>query len=223
MDRRADRGENPPLDNTQIAVVTVPESGTLTVRFLGPILGILTHWFGGRSVACNGEGTCDPKYHKCRTTWKGYVAVEYVAATRPPTMRPAVLEVTENLYEYIGTDNPRGQVWQLLRAKCGKGRVECRGHRLIEYDRTPCRTDVRVEPAVQRLYRSLEVAFGQVPPFGSRQVLGCSPVPAELIPSPSATAKETAEDAARAVQMLRAERAKQKQDPAANANGNGKH
>jgi hypothetical protein len=166
------RGAGPPEhDPVNIQIVTVPDSGTLTVRFLGSVTGIWTHWRGKSSVACSGEKLCKAEWHRERTIWKGYAAVEWLKAASQPTWIPAVLEVTEGLMEYLQAECLRGQKWRLCRAAVGGRRSECRGTLTGECSKALLRADIDVELAVKRLYRSLWVEFGKDPPFGARQRL----------------------------------------------------
>jgi hypothetical protein len=205
--------EDPSTDGIPIVIVTVPLTGVLTVRFLGEVTGVWTHWHAGRSVACTGEETCDPRRHREKTVWKGYAPVEWLRAGKPPTWVPAVLEVTEGLQEYLTSENPRGEVWQLLRAKVNASRVECRGQCVRHDDPRSLRNDVRVEPAVKRLYRSLFVAFGMLPPFGAKQRLAptivTNPTALERTPSSSdqdvLSAEQVRQRLAKAREALKAE------------------
>lgn len=174
MPSQHDRGSGPSQESVKIAILTVPDSGQVVVRFCGPVIGIWTHWRQGRSVACVGPGECPPVIHRERTLWKGYAAVEELLMARPRKWRPAVLEVTEGLNEYLTSENPRGEVWQLQRAAVREKRAECRGVLIRNDDPRELRVDIDVETAVKRLYRCLFIAFGMDPPFGQRQVLEIS-------------------------------------------------
>jgi hypothetical protein len=178
MQERNGRADDPSGDRQEVAILTVPEKGKIAVTFLGPIHGIITHWQRNRSVACPGEDLCDGKLHRERKVWKGYAAAEWISPANQKMWTPTVIEVTENLYEYIGTGPVRGQVWRLWRAVVRNRNVEVRGQLCHGRPVAGLRTDIDVFAAVRRLYRTLEIAFDVPPPFGARQRLlpmACDP------------------------------------------------
>lgn len=209
--------DSAPGEKVQIQIVKVPTAGILTVRFLGPILGTLTHWVG-YSVACLGEH-CPPKAHNSRQIWKGYAAVEWVKFATRAVWVPAVLEITENLYWQLGSDNPRGETWQLTRASVAQKRAECRGKFLQRVEPRTLRCDVEVEPAVFRLYRTRAVVFGAEPPFGDRQQLDARPVAQDLaaVLQPARAEPERPATAEQKEEIRRLARG----EPLPNGNGNG--
>lgn len=187
----------PSADGADIRILAVPQHGKLLVRFLGPILGIHTHWARNRAFACIGEDECPTPIHKERVIWKGYAAAEWIAAANQKGWTPCVLEVTENLYHQIGPENHRGETWRLFRHSRTKNKAEVRGTLVRRQDCRGLRTDVDVQKAVRRLYRELRIAFGLDPLFGGPQRLLEFPVEADdLPPVPQQERVQTPEEVA---------------------------
>jgi len=91
---------------------------SLTVRFLSDYSGILVHWHGGRTVACQGPA-CNAAAHKKEVFWKGYAAVQLWVSVGE-VWRAAALEVTEGLSRDLPDEGLRGQLWTIRRARSQK-------------------------------------------------------------------------------------------------------
>jgi len=104
------REENPSV--RPVRVVSVPIEIPLVVRFLGPVMGLETHWKSSRTIPCPGVDTCPPALHRLGTIWRGYSAAESWDDAAH-VWRPSVLEVTECLEETLRGRDLRGEVWAL--------------------------------------------------------------------------------------------------------------
>lgn len=171
-------GRSVPPPEQQVELLSVPKQGTVTVRFLGPCVGILTHWparrHNGRAtppIACGGPLACPNVVHRLSTCWKGYAPCE---AWREEPMRrwfPFVLEITERLWELLHKETLRGQQWELFRVANERGNVEVSGRCLDLLDPRTLRTDVQIEPVVCRVYRTTQIEWGVQPVMPPRQFL----------------------------------------------------
>lgn len=98
-----------------VRILSVHHDQPVAVRFLGPLLGLNTHWHSGRSIPCPGPADCPASIHRTRTVYKAYAPVEsWDGACK--VWRPSVLEATEHLEETLRGRQLRGQVWILSRA-----------------------------------------------------------------------------------------------------------
>lgn len=106
--------------SSPVQVLSVPVNLPVCVRFLGPVLGLDTHWRSGRTIPCPGPDECPVSLHRTALIWKGYGPVEaWESSCRH--WRSFVLEVTESLEEDLRGRDLRGEVWQLHRMqKSGK-------------------------------------------------------------------------------------------------------
>lgn len=157
-------------DQVRLAVLTVPRTGVVVVRFLGELRSMWTHFKNGHSHACKGEEFCG-QMHREKVFWKAYAPIEYRSASLKNAWVPAVLEVTEGLSQFLSSENPRGEVWQLARERVSDKRSECRGRLIRTDDPRQLRRDVTIEAVVSRLYRCNQIAWDMPKPFGDRQWL----------------------------------------------------
>jgi hypothetical protein len=137
-----------------VRLVAVPLVGSITVRFLGPCVGILTHGKFKKAVACPGEEHCPATTHRSQTIWKGYSPVEVWEELPIRLWIPAVLEITEHLWESMHAVKLRGTVWVMNRVCEGKRDRIAEGLMVDKIDPATLRTDVLVEPVVCRVWRS---------------------------------------------------------------------
>lgn len=184
MTDHAVSGHVPPPTGTSSAVrvYSVPPSQTVYVRFLADYVGVLTHRKGNRPYACAGKGSCPGPLHSSGTTWKGYAPCEVWATFPDQRWHPIVLEITERLAECLPDDNIRGQVWELTRIDLGRNRSEVVGLLNDIHDAGELRKDVRIEPAVCRIYHTTDILWGVAPPLPPRLILAPSEGKPPLIP-----------------------------------------
>jgi len=159
--RSADR----PSSHVPLDVITVPDDTVLYVRFLGPWDGILTHYGKRRPIACPGPDECDKPTHRGKGIWRGYAPVEYYRDRPYEDWCAAVLQISERLVECLGTDELRGQVWELSRVIGRYGKKECTGTRMEDVDPEGLRLDVSIYEVVERMYRPVEPLWGVKPYF----------------------------------------------------------
>lgn len=156
----------------------VPHQGVMTVRFLGEIQGMLTHYvFGrpkGRSVACKGE-ECEKTVHKLRTIWKGYAPIE-IARMQQRDWYPGVLEITSALGQELAGRKLAGEIWALER-RIGDFKHPEETGVFIRVER-PAPIDARqwVETVCFRLYGVKEIQWGAKDPLPSRVRLQTRPL-----------------------------------------------
>lgn len=167
-----------------VRVLSIPAGIPMCVRFLGPVLGLDTHWKAGRSIPCPGWEDCPSGIHKLGIIWRGYAAAE---AWDPGKRhwKPFVLEVTEALEERLRDRDLRGETWAIHRTE-EKGRsspvvgVFC--------ERLPAeelRQAFDIEPVLRRLFHCSALKLGTRNPLPAKVLLepvaGKAPtLPAEL-------------------------------------------
>lgn len=172
------RGPTP----SAVSVLSVMPRIPVTVRFLGGILGLLTHWSGRRSIPCPGEAHCPPALHRGRAVWKGYAAVE---EWRPlaSVWIPAVLEVTEALEEQLHGRELRGETWLLDRADTGKKPGRVSGVLCGQSATEELRAAFPIDQVLRRFYHTDALQLGVVNPLPPRLFLTPSKDPAPLLPA----------------------------------------
>jgi len=158
--------------NSSVQVLSVPDNLPIIVRFLGPVLGLETHWRSGRSIPCPGPGDCPSTIHRTGTIWKGYAPVE---AWEPANRhwRSWVLEVTESLEEQLRGRDLRGEVWILSRIrKHGKADPinAVYSERFPEEKLSKC---FEIHPVLIRLFHVSELRLG-----------ACNPLPPKVMIEP---------------------------------------
>lgn len=174
----ARRRPDPQRAPIPVEIQPVPKTGHITVLFLGPYLGMLTHWQGGRGRACPGLSTCPPTIHRCTSVWKGYAPVEIWRPAPHGDWAPGVFEVTERAAELLDQAGELpGQVWKFYRVLGRYSHVEIAGAQLETRDVAGLRADVRVEPVVERLYRTNQILWGVARLFEPRPMLLASASP----------------------------------------------
>lgn len=182
MSKNRHRRESaPPGQPVTVELVPTPSDRAITVRFLGAILGMLTHWTGkDGSKACPGWERCPTADHRKKTVWKGYAPVEYF---RPPPFQdwcPAVFEVTERMEEILRGRELRGESWSFIRRPGRHGNQEVASQFLESMNPAALRPEFPVEPVLFRVYRVLEIALGVANPLPPRLIL--EPTPAGAVP-----------------------------------------
>jgi len=143
-----------------VRVLVVPRAAKLVVAFAGSPVGLLAHWFKGRSRPCPGETECVTSVHRGATTWYGYAPVYYASADARAWV-PAVLEVTESLEETLRHRNLLGEVWTLFREPGRKRTLRVAGELNANQGCAPRPLrSFDVRPTVQRLYHTSQIQFG---------------------------------------------------------------
>lgn len=207
-----------------VRLVSVPLDGSITVRCLGPCQGILTHGKWRKAVACPGEESCPATTHRSTTIWKGYAPVEVWEEVPIKLWVPAVLEITEHLWEAMHERKLRGTVWVLNRVSDGRRDKICEGLMVDKLDPLTLRTDVLVEPVVCRVWRSAHIKFGALPLIKPRQTLLASVDTAPVTATPPVDPREVPgtpeweEDRRRANELVKAAL-----KPSKNGNGKARH
>lgn len=168
-------------DGDSVRVLSVPIGAPVIVRFLGPVQGLLLHWHGGRSVPCQGTGDCPPTVHRSRTLWRGYGAVEGWDEAWSK-WRPAVLEVTEGLEEYLRGRTLRGEVWQLVRDGALGKRAPVEGAYCETQEDQAVSPWFDPLPVLQRFYHTTSIVLGALNPLPPRTSLPAVSGPAPNLP-----------------------------------------
>lgn len=185
----AKREQRRAADGDSVRVLSVPLGAPVVVRFLGPVQGLLLHWHGGRSVPCQGQGDCPATIHRSRTLWRGYGPVE--GWDEPWRLwRPAVLEVTEGLEEYLRGRTLRGEVWQLVRDGALGKRAPVEGVFCEALDDGKVSPWFDPLPVLQRFYHTTAISLGALNPLPPRTTLpavgGAAPnLPEAIRPAPA--------------------------------------
>jgi len=174
-----------PAQAQVVSVVAVPARDGLKCCFAGPVLGILTHWHGGKSYACGGVEHCHPTIHKARGPWKGYAPVR-VWQPRTETWKPFVLEVTEHLEEELRGRDLRGEVWELTRRDAKKKNSPVDGLFLELRSDPQLLVEFSVIIPLQRMYHQIELDLGTPNPLPAKLVLVETAAAAPAKPAPTA-------------------------------------
>jgi len=193
MPKKVRRPSTDPVNGSvPLELCPVPETGSITVCLLSAYSGILTHRVRNRPLACPGVEECPQPIHRGVTIWKGYAAAQL---WRPEPHRDwiaVVLEVTERLAEVFGQKGQRGEVWELYRQPGRYSRPECAGRFVEHRDTEALRTDVRIEPVVERVYRARVIQWDCQPLFKPRPQL--APSADRPPPGPAANGKHPSPD-----------------------------
>ncbi len=176
-----------------VRILNVPLGAIVTVRFLGGIRGMPTHFHNRHTVPCLGDKDCPPASHKLRAVWKYYGAVE-TWVNSAAVWRPAVLEATEHLEEQLHGRELRGEVWMLTRDGNSSKRSILAGtfcERLSDVQLSP---EFDVVPILQRFFRVERLLLGMPSPVPPRVFLsdvhGRAPeIPEDLRPPTPAEAE----------------------------------
>lgn len=188
-----------------VSVQPVPRVGELSVLFLGPYQGLITHWHSGRSWPCAGHDDCPSTIHRARSVWKGYAPV-LVWDGPAQLWRPRVLELTEVLEEQLRGRNLAGEVWMLYRAEGGRKSARIEAVYLQRWARADVPQPFDVTPALQRFYHVQQLLLGVPNPLPAKLLLEPCVGPAPKLPEIPASAAEsppTAEQMAKLREMAR--------------------
>ncbi len=92
----------PRLPHSYVRLLCVKAGERVAICRLGPVIGLLTHWTGTKTVACQGvQCHC----HDKPQTWKGYVAGLTVAGLgedKRPSWRRTVIVITPEIAVDVG-------------------------------------------------------------------------------------------------------------------------
>ncbi len=158
--------ENPsqrPSTAQPVRIASVKDATILTVRFLGPYVGLLTHWFGKQTVPCLGDIRCGKAIHATRAIWKGYAPADYL----DPTLElwvPCVSEITELLEHNLVGRRIRGEVW-ILRRQGKKKSGPVMGTFAGKHDEGILPPVFDVTPIVERFYHTSPLDLNAVNPI----------------------------------------------------------
>lgn len=199
-----------PGEPIQLRLHSVPKLGKERVRFLGDYTGLLAHWKNNVSLPCPGTDRGQCKVHGLMTTWQGFAPAEFYRGGQFRDWVPCVQEISDRFRQLLGTEPLRGQVWDLYRAVGEHGRVECTGDFVEQLDPTLLRECFDCRPVVQVAKRTTLIMFDVLPELPDRIYMRPTPAgpSAPIIVTAAADAQVSADDAARAAEMLRAARAK---------------
>ncbi len=141
-----------------VRVLSVKGKRPVSVRFLGPLMGVLTHFTRSGSTPCLGQERCLPATHRYPIQWKGYAPVEEWEMLEE-LWCPMVLEITENLEHLLGTQSRRGEIW-LLKRKDNHDKGEVVGLYSETLDDAEIPPPFSVLPVLQKLWHRLEFPHG---------------------------------------------------------------
>jgi hypothetical protein len=152
-----------------VRVESVKPDKPLTVCFVGPILGLMTHRHGGQPFPCLGESRCPTSIHRTRTLWKGYAPGE-MWEKHTELWIPCVIECTENMDDQLQGRKVRGEIWSFWREG---GKKE--GAVLGAYSQTLPEEDQRewfsIVPILERLYHHCGLILGVENPVPRKTLL----------------------------------------------------
>lgn len=146
----------------ELRVEGTPDSGHLTVRFLGDVRGTVGHWPKGVKgfQPCPGPNCV---HHKTPLQWMGFAAAERQVAGPPVHWIPCLIDVTERLFRTLGAEALRGTQWRLFKKPCGRKSMECTGEQVGDVDPRLLRREPTVEQIVERMYRVRPMQWGMLP------------------------------------------------------------
>jgi hypothetical protein len=187
-----ENGDRLPLH--PVRILKVPLGALVTVRFLGPIRGLPTHYFQRHTVPCRGDKECPPGPHKQRAVWKYYGAVE-AWINDAACWRPAVIEATEHLEEVLHGRELRGEIWMLTRDGTSSKRSVMSGTFCQRLSDAQLSLEFDVEPILLRFFRVERLLLGLPSPVPPRVFLSDVPgkppvIPEDLRPPTPAEAAE---------------------------------
>lgn len=157
-----------------VNVLSVKKNTVYTVRFLGQMDGILTHWPKKPGTPCPGEPYCSGSQHRVKTIWKGYSPIE-AWDDHHRLWIPWVLEVTEGLEEALQGRVLRGEVWVVSRPQVDEKPAPVIGQYLEQLDPDSIRLDFPVRAVVCRMYGTTHIAWGIENPVPRKLLLEPSP------------------------------------------------
>ena len=171
-----------------VKVRSVPLAPPITVKFLGPLRGLHTHWQKGHSVPCDGAGNCPSALHRSGILFKAYAPVEEWIS-HLARWRPCVLEATANLEEYLRGRVLRGEVWLLSRADVAKSTRAVVAAYLETIPEAKLSPAFDILPIIQRLFNRVDLVLDVPNPTPRHVVLAdvAAPpptIPADLLPPP---------------------------------------
>lgn len=207
-----------------VKVISVPQGTGIYVKFLGNLRGLLTHWKSGRTVPCSGDDTCPITLHRTAKIFKAYAAV---LEWRPDVQRwrPAVLEATANLEEYLRGRKLRGEVWILAREKEKEKTSPVKGAYVETVIEPSLQDEFAIEDVLCRLFNVNCLNLGVPNPLPKKIVLQDvldPPPPVPLDFQAEAPQPEDPAERAKVRELLRASLGRVGRGPApASANGNG--
>jgi len=141
-----------------VEVLSIKKNTVQTVRFLGGIDGILTHWIKKPGFPCAGISQCGPQHHRIKTIWKGYSAVE-AWDDHAGFWIPFVLEVTESLEEVLYLRPLIGEVWILSRPQPDEKPAPVLAQFLEQQEPSRLRAAFPVRPVVSRMYGTSNIEW----------------------------------------------------------------
>lgn len=171
-----------PSASTAVQVVEVKPSVPITVRFLGPCQGLLTHWHAGRSHPCPGPGECPQAIHRARTVWRGYAPAE-VWDESARLWRPGVQPITEALEEVLRGRTLRGEVWILARSQEGKKSGPLEGVYCERQQEECLSACFDILPVLLRFYHCSTLLLGVANPMPAKLTLEAAAGPAPRLPA----------------------------------------
>ena len=190
---------------SQVKVETfrVAEGARHRVQMLSDAIGgILTHWHGGCSQVCAGDGACPPALHRLKSVWKGYTPVQVWEPQRSRWV-PWVLEITEALEHDLRGTIERGQVWELSRLPPTKRkRFPVVGVLLEQPGCKGLRPAFDIRPVLYRLFHVTDLTLDVANPMPAPLILEVENVPAAP-PRPIARKPEDLPPADRALVLER--------------------
>lgn len=206
-----------------VRIIDLQPGVPLTVRFLGPCLGMIAHWHSGRSHPCPGPADCLPAIHRCRSVWKGFAPGESWDETRRLWF-PGVVPVTEALEEVLRGRTLRGEVWVLARHVEGRKALPVTGvycERQPECSLSPV---FDITPVLLRAFHVPSILLGIPNPVPAKLEIGPSAgpapqMPAELVPAPEKLASP--EEIRKVMEMLKGRGAKRPAPEKGQASANG--
>jgi hypothetical protein len=164
-----------------VSVLPVPKAGELSVLFLGPYQGLLTHWHSGRSWPCPGLDECPAAIHRARCVWKGYAPV-LAWDVLTSIWRPRVLELTEVLEEKLRGRNLAGEVWLLYRVEAGRKSAPIEAVHLERRPSAELPAPFDVTAPLLRFYHVTNLTLGVPNPLPGKLLLEGISAPAPRLP-----------------------------------------
>jgi hypothetical protein len=165
MAESEDSAHDPSTPRVNLQLSRAPQEGSVIVRTMSVVHGVLLHRPRDKDQPCPGPDLCSKGTHAGRSTWKGYLAALVWGEKPAGLWKPAVFEVSSQLASQMTYAEGMGEEWEVLRGTGKSGHREIIGRFRSPYPCTVFKALPWIVPVLYKIFKTTSIKIDVENPF----------------------------------------------------------